>query len=89
MIPEGERQGLRFGPATFLDPDVVAIHVQRREEWESVGAYCDVLVAEGILQFWELGDPDLSSAAAVEDSTDVEQWTFTHPRPDLSTGIPY
>ena len=86
MIPEGEGRGLRFGPATFLDPDIVAIHVKHREEWENVGAYCDLLVAEGILRFWELGDPDLSSTIAVEDSTDVEPWTITHPQPDSSTG---
>jgi len=69
VIPDAKRLGLYIGPATFYNPRLVAVHVHdRRKWWPEVGGYLDGLVQEGVLEQWEVGDPD-QYAADHEEST--------------------
>jgi len=59
VIPDAKRLGLYVGPATFFNPRLVAVHVHEREKWwPEVGGYLDMLVEEGVLEQWEVADPD-------------------------------
>lgn len=59
VIPDAKRLGLYIGPATFFNPRLVAVHVHDRADWwPKVGGYFDTLVSEGVLEQWEVGDPD-------------------------------
>ncbi len=59
VIPDAKRLGLHIGPATFFNPRLVASHVHERKKWwPEVGGYLDALVGEGVLEQWEVGDPD-------------------------------
>lgn len=72
VIPDAKRLGFAIGPATFFDPRLVAIHVRERDRWwPEVGSYLDRLVHEGVLEQWEIGDPD--EYAADHDETSAEQ----------------
>src|SRR5215471_17635526 len=39
VIPSAQQMALRIGPATFLDPEIVAIHVHERKHVAAVTAY--------------------------------------------------
>jgi hypothetical protein len=63
VIADAKRFGLYIGPATFFNPRLVAVHVHERAKWwPEVGGYLDQLVREGLLQQWEVGDPNQSAA---------------------------
>lgn len=83
LVPEGSKRRLDFGPATFLDPDIVAIHVKVRDQWPIIGTFLDELTREGAIRFWELGDPD-SSPATEEGISLAEPWKIVHPPPTSS-----
>jgi hypothetical protein len=72
VIPDAKRLGLYIGPATFFNPRLVAVHVHdRRQWWPEVGGYFETLIEEGVLQHWEVGDPD--EYAADHDPSSVEK----------------
>jgi hypothetical protein len=80
VFPDCSERHLAIGPATFFDPRVVAIHLHRREEWDSAAAsYFNELVDEGIAELWEIGDPDMYPP----DESEVEEFggELVHPRP--------
>lgn len=81
--------GVRVGPATILDPGIVAINVAVRSEWRLLARVLDDLVATKHARFWELGDPDLSPV--VEEVVEYVRspWRLVHPPPGdlVSTAI--
>ena len=69
IVPDARRLGLFIGPATFFDPRLVAVHVRDRATWwPEVGGYFDRLVTEGVVEGWEVGDPDEYAADHADDS---------------------
>ena len=83
VIPDCRERGLGVGPATFFDPRVVAVHVRARDEWNTRAAdYFNHLVEQGLLQLWEVGDPD----AYPPDEPEVpsKHRELIHPRPTPS-----
>lgn len=85
VIPDAKRLGLYIGPATFFNPRLVALHVHERGKWwPEVGGYLDRLVSEGVLEQWEVGDPDQYAAEHNEESIEkVEpgRKVLVHPLP--------
>jgi hypothetical protein len=82
FVPAAERCGLQIGPATLLEPTVVALHIRERESWRPVAQLLDQVVAAGHASFWELGDPDASPPA--DDASEVSErprWRLVHPPP--------
>jgi hypothetical protein len=82
VFPDCTERNLAIGPATFFDPRVVAIHLQRREEWDTeAAAYFNELVDQGIAELWEIADPDMYPPEEAE----VEEFDgiLVHPRPTL------
>lgn len=72
VIPDAKRLGLYIGPATFFNPRLVAVHVHERARWwPEVGGYFDQLVNEGVLEQWEVADPD--QYAADHDEETIEK----------------
>lgn len=81
--PRLHAAGYQIGPCTLFDPEIVAIHVHERVHVKAVGHYLELLVGEGLLRFWELGDPtevraDDSDGSVVGHSP---SWTLSHPLP--------
>lgn len=58
IVVDATKLGMGIGPSTFLDPRMVAIHLHVKDSWTVFGKYLDGLVTEGVLQEWEVGDPD-------------------------------
>jgi hypothetical protein len=85
MVPFGIKNGIAFGPATFFDPEIVAIHIHSRANWQAVGRYCDELTRMQILKFWELADPD--GGVATDEQCTVEPWVVIHQPPGDSPGV--
>lgn len=81
LLPLLERQELDVGPATFLEPKVLAMHVTDRTQWQSVASVLDGLAASGDISFWELGDPDLSPQAGGDADSRRARWKLVHPPP--------
>lgn len=77
LVPEGRRAGRAIGPATCLDPDIVALHVHDRHGWAAVGRLCDALVERGILRFRELPDPGDRES----EEGDAPAWRLVHAPP--------
>jgi hypothetical protein len=85
VIPDAKRLGLYIGPATFFNPRLVAVHVHDRAKWWSeVGSYLDRLVSEGVIEQWEVGDPDQYAAdhneASIE-KVELGRKVLVHPLP--------
>jgi len=79
---DAERLGLRIGPATFFDPEVVAFHVKARDQVSSVFAYLDTLAHERVIRIVELGDPPMQDLEQPpEDGGADEPWELVHPLP--------
>jgi hypothetical protein len=74
----GAAARLGLGPVSLFAPDVVAVHVADRRLLARVGAYLDRLVLEGVLRFWEPGDPGAPTAEGAEDP-DTPPWELVHP----------
>lgn len=67
LIPAAQALGLDIGPATFFNPRLAAVHVQRRAEWwPEVGKFLDGLVRDGTIEQWEVADPDVYAADCVQ-----------------------
>jgi hypothetical protein len=84
VIPDALREGLFIGPATFFNPRLVSVHVHSRFDWwPKVGSYLDALVAEGVLEAWEIGDPDqyASEHQPVGDALVKQSSVLRHPLP--------
>lgn len=70
LLPAASERQLAVGPATFYDPRMVAVHVQRRSDlWESVGSYLTDLVEQGVIEKWEAGDPETDQDPVIVDRT--------------------
>lgn len=82
ILPVAAALGLGIGPATLFDPEVVAIHVQSRPQWQAVGRVLDTVVANGMARFWELGDPNLQTRSEEPGSSNTDPWQLVHPPPD-------
>jgi hypothetical protein len=80
IYPELRNRQLSVGPATFFDPDIVAVHITKRSQLKAVGTYFDELTRQGQLRFWEIGDPELSHEE--EGPVDSgEPWELVHQLP--------
>jgi len=80
IIPDCREHRIGIGPATFFDPAVVAIHLRERSDWNtSIADYLDALANEGLIQLWEVGDPD--AYPPDEPDKPVEHENLVHPRP--------
>ena len=80
VFPDCTERDLAIGPATFFDPLLVAIHLQRRQEWDNeAAAYFNELVEQGIAELWEIADPDVYPPEEPE----IEEFhaVLVHPRP--------
>ena len=80
IFPDCTERALAIGPATFFDPLLVAIHLQRREEWDNDAAdYFNELVDQGTAQLWEIADPDMYPP----DEPEMAEFdgVLKHPRP--------
>lgn len=87
IVGDANERGILLGPATFFDPSVVAIHLQRREEWwPKFGNYLNMLQAEGAVEDWEVGDPDAYSNEPVE-TADLSNDLLVHPKPTSDRDI--
>lgn len=84
ISPEAEERGLHVGPATFFDPDIVAIHLRNRDQLPLAIGYFDDLVRRGVIRFWELSDP-ASPSEAEDEGAEEEPWELVHPFPDGGT----
>ena len=82
IFPDAGRLGLRIGPATFFDPEIVAFHVAVRADVPAVTAYLDDLARQGMLRFWELGDPPKADVGSADDEESVDPpWELVHQLP--------
>lgn len=82
IVPRMTAAGLLVGPVTFLDPDVVAIHVKNRRDAQAVGRELDFLAAQNRLRFWEVGDPAMAEPKHEEEDTPpAEAWELIHDLP--------
>ena len=80
ILPDCRVLRLCIGPATFFDPQVVAIHVRDRNDWNTRFAdYLNGLIDEGLLQLWEVGDPDAYPLDEPEEAGEYGE--LVHPRP--------
>lgn len=70
-----------FGSATIFDPDILALHVVSRSRLPDVAQWLDARVVQGLLRFWELGDPEAWPAVQAGETTDTEPWELAHPLP--------
>jgi uncharacterized protein DUF4262/uncharacterized protein DUF4265 len=86
IVPDCRDRGIGIGPATFFDPGLVAIHVQDRSDWSTRFAeYLDALTEEGLLQVWEVGDPDAYPSEEPEERGEHDE--LIHPRPTRTVRI--
>ncbi len=70
LLPHASDRQLAVGPATFYDPRMVAVHVQRRIDlWEDLGSYLTDLVEQSVIQKWEAGDPETDQDPVIVDRT--------------------
>jgi hypothetical protein len=81
IAQRGRERGIAVGPATILDPRIVAINIAVRTEWQLFAPILDELVASKHARFWELGDPDLSPAAEEVVEQTRTPWRLVHPPP--------
>lgn len=79
--PDSDRYALRCGPATLFDPEVIALHVAERKNVTQVGRYLDALTQQGVLKFWELGDPVVGADRIEAEASSEEAWELVHPLP--------
>jgi hypothetical protein len=80
LLPIAESKRLDIGPATFLEPKVLAVHLADRARWQSVASVLDEMASSRQIDFWELGDPDLSPQTDPGNST-RQPWRLVHPPP--------
>lgn len=85
VIPDAKRLGLHIGPATFFNPRLVAVNLyDRKEWWPRVGGYLETLVKGGVLEQWEVGDPDQYATDHEQDTLDslgLSASPLVHPLP--------
>lgn len=84
VIPDAHRLGLEIGLATFFNPRLVAVHLHQRVKlWPEFGGYLDTLVTEGVLEQWEVGDPDMDAGGGeeIEEVVEADHETLIHPLP--------
>ena len=84
IVGDAGKLGVGIGPSTFLDPRMVAIHLHVKDTWwPQFGGYLNKLVEEGVLQEWEVGDPDeYADDHASEPATGWTGRDLVHPEPD-------
>jgi hypothetical protein len=85
--PEATSRGIGIGPATFLDPLIVSVHLHRRDQWNpAFASYLNELVEEGAIEQWEVGDPDeyaddYQDETKGDESSHDEASELIHPQP--------
>lgn len=85
LIPAARARGLEIGPATFFNPRLAAIHVRNRAEWwPEVGAFLDSLVRDGIIEQWEVADPDAYADEGVPPAAPLGE-VLMHQLPTVET----
>lgn len=84
VVPDVEQLGIGIGPATFLDPRLVAIHVHVKDRWwPDLGEYLNRLVDQGVLQQWEVADPDeYAEDGAPQPPARADADDLVHPAPE-------
>lgn len=59
MVPDAAAHNWCMGPATFFGPRLVAFNVcDRNILWPQIADYLDRLKSDGLIEQWELADPD-------------------------------
>lgn len=86
FISAAAQRGLSVGPATLLEPSVIALHIRDRGAWQAVAKLMDGIVSNGQAKFWELGDPDESPSTDDSETRTKEvstraKWRLVHPPP--------
>jgi len=82
ILPDCRVHGIGVGPATFFDPAVVAIHVRDRADWDTrVAEYLNRLIDEGVIEFWEVGDPDAYPPEEPEEPGEYRELIHERPAP--------
>jgi len=83
VLPRARQRDFHVGPATFLDPRLVAFHVHERSAWRLQAAkLLDELVNAKVVKAWEVGDPD--AYPETEEGSDEDEGKgslLTHPLP--------
>jgi len=88
VIPDCRQRRIGIGPATFFDPQVVAIHVRARTDWNTRFAdYLSELAEHGMPQLWEVGDPDAYPPDEPEEPGDHSDLIHPRPTPDRTESI--
>ena len=83
IVPAARERGLKIGPATFYNPRLTAIHVQDRGQWwPAVGEFLDSLAKEGIIEQWEVADPDAYAPDGQHEPEPVIGQILLHQLPD-------
>jgi hypothetical protein len=70
-----------LGPATFFDPEIVALHIEKRTEMRRAAEVLDGLTRQGILRFWERADPGPSQHVDEAGGSVDRPWELVHPLP--------
>lgn len=83
VLPRAGAEGMFVGPATFFNPRLVAMNIHTRADWwPTVGTFLDALVEQGVLEQWEVADPDeYASEHATEVRVEVANTILAHPFP--------
>ena len=74
----GPRLGL--GPVSIVEPELVAVHVSRRDDLPQVARYLDRLVLLGVLASWTIADPSELPAGRMP-GIPMAEWELAHPHP--------
>jgi hypothetical protein len=81
ILPDAQKAGVPIGPATFLDPDIVAFHLNARKDVIAMSRVLDSVATTHVFKFWELGDPPRDVGGASNDDDSDEAWQLVHPIP--------
>jgi hypothetical protein len=60
LIPAAQAHGLAIGPATYFNPRLVVVNIWKRAQWwPEVGELLDSMLRDGMIEQWEVADPDV------------------------------
>lgn len=82
IVPGAKERSLYVGPATFYNPRLAAIHVRNRGQWwPEVGEFLDALVRDGVIEQWEVADPDVYAADSPQQTAQEPGQILLHQLP--------
>ncbi len=82
VLPDARQRGFHIGPATFFNPPLVAMHVrERNQQWPALGEYLDSLANAGVIEQWEVGDPERQASDEHEADEQTTGSILIHPLP--------